>query len=68
MLRGLSAALIVVGIALIVWGLRVHRSFGSEVTEAITGAPSDKAIWLLAAGTVAALAGLFGFFGRSRGG
>jgi hypothetical protein len=67
MLKGLAAALVVIGAALIVWGLRVHRSFGSEVTEALTGAPSDKAIWLLASGTVAALVGLFGLFGRSRG-
>jgi hypothetical protein len=67
MLKGLSAAFIVVGIALIVWGLQVYRSFGSEVTEAVTGAPSDRAIWLLVAGTVASLVGLFGLFSRTRG-
>lgn len=66
MLKGISLALLAGGIALIVWGLRVYRSFGSEVTEAVTGAPSDKAIWLLVTGTVAALGGLFGFFSRGR--
>lgn len=68
MMKGFSAALIIAGIALLVWGLRVYRSFGSEVTEAVTGAPSDKAIWLLVSGTIAALVGLFGLFSRgSRG-
>jgi hypothetical protein len=67
MLKGFSAALTVAGITLIVWGLRAYRSFASEVTEAVTGAPSDKAIWLLVSGTVAALVGLFGLFTRSRG-
>jgi uncharacterized protein DUF3185 len=47
--------------------MRVYRSFGSEVTEAVTGAPSNKAIWLLVVGTVAALVGLFGLIARSRG-
>lgn len=66
MLKGFSLGLLAGGIALIVWGLRVYRSFGSEATELVTGAPSDKAIWLLLSGTVAALGGLFGLFGRGR--
>jgi hypothetical protein len=66
MLKGFSLALVAGGVAMIVWGLRVYRSFGSEVSEAITGAPSDKAIWLLVTGTVAALGGLFGLFSRGR--
>ncbi len=64
MMKGLSVALVIVGIALTVWGLRVYRSFGSEVTEAVTGAPSDKAIWLLVSGVIAAIAGMFGLFRR----
>ena len=66
MLKGLSVALLAAGVALIVWGLRVYRSLGSEVTEAITGAPSDKAIWLLVGGSVAAITGLFGLFTRGK--
>lgn len=64
MLKGISAALLIAGIALITWGIQAYKSFGSEVTEAVTGAPSDKAVWLLVSGTVAALAGLFGLFSR----
>lgn len=66
MLKGLSVALVTAGVALIVWGLQVYRSLGSEVTEALTGAPSDKAIWLLVGGGVAVLTGIFGLFGRGR--
>ncbi|HLU69638.1 MAG TPA: DUF3185 family protein [Fibrobacteria bacterium] len=66
MLKGLYAALALVGIVLIVWGVRVYRSFGSEVTEAVTGAPSDEAIWLLVLGTLGTFAGLFGLISRGR--
>ncbi len=66
MRKGLYVALVLTGIALIVWGLRVYRSFGSEVTEAVTGAPADEAIWLLVLGTLGTFAGLFGLINRGR--
>lgn len=66
MMKGLFAALVVAGIALLIWGLRVYRSLGSELTEAVTGAPSDKAIWLLISGAIATVIGVFGLFSRSR--
>jgi len=66
MMKGLFAALVVAGIALLIWGLRVYRSLGSELTEAVTGAPSDKAIWLLISGAIATVIGVFGLFSRNR--
>jgi hypothetical protein len=60
MYRGISAALAIVGALFIFWGLRASRSLGSELTEAVTGAPSDKAIWLLAGGSVAVVLGGIG--------
>lgn len=62
MLKGLFAALTLIGIALLWWGIQAQRSFGSQVTETFTGSPSDKAIWLLGAGAIAALIGVFGLF------
>lgn len=66
MLKGIYAALILVGLVLLGWGMQAYRSVGSELTETFTGAPSDKAIWLLAAGAIAALAGGFGLIRGSR--
>lgn len=53
-------ALLVVGIILTVWGYNLSNSFNSEVTELVTGAPSDKAMWLLTGGIAAAVIGLLG--------
>jgi hypothetical protein len=60
MFKGLFAALTLVGIVLLAWGMKAYQSLGSELTETFTGAPSDKAIWLLAGGAAATLVGIFG--------
>jgi len=58
--KGISVALLVIGIVLIVWGVSASESFSSDVSRAFTGSPSDKAVWLLVGGIVAAIVGLFG--------
>lgn len=58
--KGMSVALLVVGIVLIVWGVSASESFSSGVSRVLTGSPSDKAVWLLSGGIVAAIVGLFG--------
>lgn len=58
--KGLSAALLVAGIVLIVWGVRASESFGSDVSRFFSGSPTDKTMWLLIGGIVAAVIGLFG--------
>ena len=63
--KGLSIALLVVGILLIIWGMSASDSFSSGVSRVFTGSPTDKAIWLLVGGIVASVAG---FFGLIRGG
>jgi hypothetical protein len=55
-----SLALLVVGIILIVYGLNASDSIGSAFSRAFTGAPTDKAVWLLVGGAVAAIVGLSG--------
>jgi LPXTG-motif cell wall-anchored protein len=49
---------LVVGVVLIVFGMNASASLGSRLSELFTGAPSDRTIWLLVAGVVAAMLGL----------
>ncbi len=56
----LSLALIVGGVILIVMGISAMDSFGSDVSRFFTGTPTDKSVWLLIGGVLAALAGLSG--------
>lgn len=58
--KGISVALLVIGIVLIVWGFSALESFSSDMSRMFTGSPSDKALWLLVPGIVAAIVGLFG--------
>jgi len=51
-------ALLVVGVVLIIFGMQASASLGSRLSALFTGAPSDRTIWLLLAGVVAALLGL----------
>jgi uncharacterized protein DUF3185 len=51
-------ALLVVGVVLIIFGMQASASLGSRLSELFTGAPSDRTIWLLVAGVVAAILGL----------
>lgn len=68
--KGLSAALVMVGIVLVVWGMKASQSVGSEMSELFTGAPADRTIWLLVGGIAATVVGLFGLLrvggGRGR--
>jgi hypothetical protein len=54
----LSVALLVGGVVLIILGVQATESFSSDVSRFFTGSPTDKAIWMLIGGIVAALAGL----------
>ena len=53
-----SLALLVGGVVLIIFGVQATDSFSSDVSRFFTGSPTDKAIWMLIGGIVAALAGL----------
>ena len=56
----LSIALLAGGIILIVYGVNSSNSVGSSVTRAVTGSPTDKSIWLLVGGVLAAVLGAGG--------
>lgn len=53
----ISIGLLVGGVVLIVLGVQATESFSSDVSRFFTGSPTDKAIWMLIGGIVAALAG-----------
>jgi hypothetical protein len=55
----LGLAIFSLGIVLLIFGFSASQSFGSEVSRFFTGNPTDKSIWMLAAGAVAVILGLF---------
>ena len=55
-----SLALLVGGVVLIITGINATNSFSSDVSRFFTGSPTDKAIWILIGGIVAAVVGLAG--------
>jgi hypothetical protein len=58
MSRAIGAALIAVGILLLVWGANASESFGSEVSRIFRGTPTDRTVWLLLGGAAASASGL----------
>jgi uncharacterized membrane protein len=63
--KGIGIALLVVGIALIIYGFNASDSVSSNVSRVFTGAPTNKALWLLLGGSAAAIIGAIMTFGRS---
>jgi hypothetical protein len=58
--KALSFALLVGGILALGYGITASNSLGSGFSRLFTGAPTDKAIWLLLGGGVAAAIGAGG--------
>ena len=64
--KTVSLALLVGGIVLIVLGVQAMDSFGSDVSRFFTGSPTDKSVWMLIGGIVAAAVGLMTMRGARR--
>jgi uncharacterized membrane protein len=58
--RAVSLVLLVVGLVLLIYGFAASDSAGSAISRLFTGAPTDKTVWLLVGGAVAAVIGLLG--------
>lgn len=58
--RPLSVALLIIGCVLIVYGISASQSFSSDVSRFFTGNPTDRTMWLLIGGVVAAILGIGG--------
>ena len=59
-------ALLVGGVVLMILGVQATNSFGSDVSRFFTGSPTDKAIWMLIGGIIAAIIGLTGTLRSSK--
>lgn len=57
----LGLILMIAGVGLILWGVQMYGSFGSELSRAFSGSPTDKTIGAFIAGAVSLLSGLFLF-------
>jgi hypothetical protein len=55
--KGIGIALLVVGIILLAYGINSTHSFASNVSQSVTGSPTNKALWLLIGGAAAAVVG-----------
>jgi uncharacterized membrane protein YidH (DUF202 family) len=61
-----SLALLVGGVVLMIIGINATNSFSSDVSRFFTGSPTDKAVWMLIGGIVAAGVGLAGTLRSSK--
>jgi hypothetical protein len=61
--KSLSIVLLLAGLALLVYGIMSNNSVASETSQAVTGAPTDKALWMMIGGGAAALFGFIGLLG-----
>jgi hypothetical protein len=58
MKKPLGFALLIGGVILLIFGFQASESFGSEVSKMISGNPTDKSMWMIIGGAVAAVVGL----------
>ena len=64
--KPISLVLLVVGISLLIYGVSASDSLGSDFSRFFTGNPTDKTIWLLIGGLVAAAVGAAGLMRGSK--
>ena len=60
-MRIISIILIVLGIGLAVWGYQLSGSVGSEITQALTGADTDRVMTYYITGAVSFFVGIYLF-------
>ena len=57
--RMIAIALVVIGLGLGFWGYRSSGAFGSQVTQAVSGSPTDRVMILYIGGAVSLVVGLY---------
>jgi len=62
----ISLVLLAGGIVLIIYGVQASDSIGSSFSRMFNGTPTDKTMWLLIGGIVAAVIGLGGLLRGSK--
>jgi len=56
-MKPLGIALLAVGIVLIIFGINASNSLGSDFSRFFTGAPTNKAVWMLLGGIASVIVG-----------
>jgi hypothetical protein len=56
-MKPLGIALLALGIVLIIFGINASNSVGSDFSRFFTGAPTNKAIWMLLGGIASVIVG-----------
>jgi hypothetical protein len=62
--KAVALALLAGDILLIIFGVSAAQSLSSDISRFFTGAPTDKAIWMLMGGVVLSIVGVVGLFRR----
>ncbi len=66
--KAILFAMLAGGIVLVVFGVGALNSASSDISTFFTGAPTDKAIWMLVGGAILGAVGLMGLLsGSSKG-
>jgi hypothetical protein len=65
--KSVSIILLVAGVILLIFGLNASDSVASSVSEAVSGTPTDRSMWLIVSGAVGIALGGFGLFASRRG-
>ncbi len=60
MIKAAALALLAGGILLTIFGVNAMNSASSDISRFFTGAPTDRALWMLIGGVVMLVAGLAG--------
>jgi len=59
-----AIVLVVLGIGLAFWGYRLSGGFGAQLSQAVTGSPTDKIMAFYISGAVSLAVGLYLLFKR----
>ena len=63
----IGIALMAAGLLLVIFGFNESQSLSSDVSRVFTGSPTDRSMWMLIGGAVAAVLGIaMIFMGRRR--
>lgn len=64
--RIIYGALLLAGVALVIYGVNASHSIGSDFSRFFTNSPTEKSIWLLIAGCLAGVTGAVGLLRGSK--
>jgi hypothetical protein len=66
MSKAFGAALLVVAVVLLAWGINSSESLTSAFSRVFRGTPTDRTIWFIIGGTAAGAAGIYLLAGSKR--